>query len=331
MLENAFVPSAAFSAGAGRAVAAGFSQLCGPWLTLFASGADAVSVVAAARAVALAEINASRTGLAWMQHPLYAGPLNRSTVVGFVEPNDARQYKRYVALLAAGSDEPQDGRDVYSITSPTYWALSDLSGKFSIAGVPAMENYTLYLFAAPPPPPLPVPQQYMSASNTDVFVQRGVGALSGGGFTILGSLGFTPSDADSVRIWRVGLVDGSGGEFSLGNETRSFDLGARVPSNLTFQCDTFDADGGVSASSLGQDPDTSWPFAMTHVGEPTAPSFLRAARMHCAHLLTGFPCVRTLAPPLQAARSCFNSTEATPLLAKSGSSCRCQWRPRMPA
>ena len=267
VLENAFVPSAAFSAGAGRAVAAGFSQLCGPWLTLFASGADAVSVVAAARAVALAEISASRTGLAWMQHPLYAGPSNRSTVVGFVEPNDGRSYKRFVALLAAGSDEPQDGRDVYAIASPTFWALSDLSGKFVVEGVPQGSNYSLFLFAAPPPPPLPVPQQYMSPSDTDVFVQRGVGVLPGGGVTILGSLGFTPSDADSVRIWRVGFVDGSGGEFGLGNESRSFDLGSRVPANITFQCDTFDAEGGgVIAGSLGQDPDTSWPFAMTHVG-----------------------------------------------------------------
>jgi rhamnogalacturonan endolyase len=266
VLENAFVPSAAFSAGAGRAVDAGFSQLYGPWLTLFASGADAASVVAAARAVALAEINASRPGLDWMQHRLYAGPANRSTVVGFVEPNDGRNYKRFVALLAAGCDEPEDGRDIYSITTPTYWATSDLLGKFTIVGVPQGSNYTLYLFAAPPPPPLPVPAQYLSPSDTDVWLQRGVGALAGGGYTILGSLGFTPSDADSVRIWRVGFVDFAGGEFGRGNLSRSFDLGNDVPANLTFHCDTFDGSGAVIRGSLGQDPDTSWPYAMTHAG-----------------------------------------------------------------
>ena len=266
VIEHAFVPSAAFSAGPGGLnVAAGSSSLFGPWLTLFASGADAVSVVADARAVALAEISASRGGLAWMQHELYAPPANRSSVVGFVELNDGRAYKRYTALLSRGA-LPPDGRDVYALTGPTYWALSDLSGKFVIPGVPAGDDYNLFVFAAAPPPPLPVPAQYESPSVTDVFVQPGVGVLGGGGETILGSLGFTPSDSDSVRIWRVGFVDGSGGEFFLGNHSREFALGDSVPANLTFACDTFNSADGVIAGTLGQDPDRKWPYAMTHVG-----------------------------------------------------------------
>ena len=253
-----------FGAPAPASLPAGASRLFGPSLLLFASGdpADPAAMIAAARVTALAEISASRTGLPWMNHSLYAGPGARSTVVGFIELNDARGFHRYYALLAR--DASGNATDAYALRSPTLWAIGDLSGKFVIEGVPQADDYSLFLFVAPPVAPTTVQSQ--SGSVTDVFVQRGVGALGGGGVTNLGTLQFTPSDAGFVRIWRIGWVDGLGGELGLGNASRAYGRGAEVPADLVFQCDTFDKDGAVIEGSLGQDPDYKWPYAMTKPG-----------------------------------------------------------------
>lgn len=102
---------------------------------------------------------------------------------------------------------------------------------------------------------------------TESFNQTRVGALPGGGVTNLGTLQFTSQDAlNTIRLWRVGVFDKSGGEFMLGNHSREYGLGDSVPADLTFQCDTFNADGSLVAGNLGQDPDSAWPYTQTKPG-----------------------------------------------------------------
>jgi rhamnogalacturonan endolyase len=138
-------------------------------------------------------------------------------------------------------------------------------------------------------------------SLTETFVQTGVGVLPGGGVTQLGSLQFSASDRGNIRLWRVGVCDKSGGEFNLGNHSREYNLGASVPADVLFQCDTFDAggrggsgggnsgggDGGVSAVGLAQDPNTAWPYAQTQAGTFTiqfrgGQAFKGAAQLYVA-------------------------------------------------
>ena len=237
----------------GFAIEQGYSRLYGPWLTLFASGdpADPAAMIAAARATAQAEINASLPGLAWMQHRLYASPANRSTVVGFLEMNTGRSFSPLFVVL---TPDTHGATDVYRLRESTYWTVCDLNGKFSIPGVPAGDNYTLFVFDN-------------GGSLTESFNQTRVGVLPGGGVTNLGTLQFTSQDAlNTIRLWRVGVFDKSGGEFMLGNHSREYGLGDSVPADLTFQCDTFNADGSLVAGSLGQDPDSAWPYAQTKPG-----------------------------------------------------------------
>ena len=142
--------------------------------------------------------------------------------------------------------------------------------------MPAGSGYSLVLFTAAPAEPTEV--QSASPSVLDVFVQRDVGVLPGGGVSNLGALIFKPSDSGFVRIWRVGWSDRSGAEFGLANGTREFALGDRVPANLHFHCDTFDRDGRLASRGrdqarrlglrrpYGQDPTVSFPYAQTKPG-----------------------------------------------------------------
>ena len=235
------------------ALEAGYERLYGPWLTLFVSGdpADPAGMIAAARATARAEINASLAGLAWMQHPLYAPPQNRSTVVGFLELDTSRSFSPYYVLLTPNA---RGVTDPYRVREATYWAVCDENSKFVIKGVPAGDNYTLLVFNK-------------GGSMTEVFVQSQVGVLPGGGITNLGSLQFKSSDTGNIRLWRVGVADKSGGEFGLGNHSREYGLVESVPANVLFSCDTFDeAASGGGGGGLAQDPDTSWPYAQVRAG-----------------------------------------------------------------
>ena len=245
----------------GFSVEANYSRLYGPWLTLFASGdpADPAAMLAAARATARAEINASLAGLDWMQHPLYAPPAQRSTVVGFLELDTGRSFSPYYVVLTPNA---RGETDPYRVREPTYWAVCDANSKFVIPGVPAGDNYTMLVFNN-------------GGSLAETFVQTGVGVLPGGGITNLGALQFSSSDLGYIRLWRVGVFDKSGGEFGLGNHSREFNLSAQVPADLVFQCDTFDAAGenaaaaggeGAVAGLLRQDPNTAWPFAQAKAG-----------------------------------------------------------------
>ena len=140
LLLNYFSPNH-FST-TGFALSAGYSRLYGPWLTLFASGdpADPAGMIAAARATAQSEINASLPGLAWMKNDLYPPQQNRSTVVGFLELETGRSFSPYYVLLTRDAGA---GTDPYRVREPTYWAICDENSKFSIVGVPAYDNYTL--------------------------------------------------------------------------------------------------------------------------------------------------------------------------------------------
>ena len=238
----------------GFALEAGYSRLYGPWLTLFASGdpAGPAAMLSAARAAAQAEINASLTGLEWMQHRLYAPPANRSTVVGFLEIDSGRSFSPFYVVL---TPDAHGETDVYRLRESTYWTVCDMNSKFVIPGVPAGENYTMLVFDN-------------GGSLSETFIQTRVAVLPGGGTTNLGALQFKSQDAYNytIRLWRVGVFDKSGGEFGLGNHSREFGLGNSVPADVTFACDTFNADGSLVAGSLGQDPDTAWPYAQTQPG-----------------------------------------------------------------
>jgi hypothetical protein len=169
----------------GFAVPANYSRLYGPWLTLFASGdpADPAAMLSAARAAAQAEINASLTGLEWMQHRLYAPPANRSTVVGFLEIDSGRSFSPFYVVL---TPDAHGETDVYRLRESTYWTVCDMNSKFVIPGVPAGEDYTMLVFDN-------------GGSLSETFVQTRVAVLPGGGTTNLGALRTLASSCISVR------------------------------------------------------------------------------------------------------------------------------------
>lgn len=225
----------------GFSVPAGYTRLYGPWLTLLAAGdpAQPDAMLAAAGAAAEAEIAASLGGLAWMDHPLYAPPSGRCNVTGAVAvtgADSAAPGPLYVVLTPGAGGQT----DVYHVREPTYWAVSDASGRFSVPGVPAGGAYTLLAFSR-------------GGGVVGTFSQGGVVVPGGGGATDLGTLAWRPPAAGLTTLWVVGDADQEGGEFRLGNHSREYGLPGDVPASTTFT---------VGAS----DPAADWYYAQTQAG-----------------------------------------------------------------
>lgn len=65
-----------------------------------------------------------------------------------LESSKGRQLGPNSPVVGSTSSHPDThgATDVYRLRKSTYWTVCDLNGKFVIPGVPAGDNYTLFVF-----------------------------------------------------------------------------------------------------------------------------------------------------------------------------------------
>lgn len=213
----------------GYALFSGYKRLYGPWFSFVTTGdpLNPETAVSEAARIAKQEIAENRAGSSWIDDPLYAPPVQRSTVVGRLQIADGRPAENFWALLSV-----QDVTDVYTLHEPTYFVKTDSEGNFNLPGIPPPtspgtnnpSSYVLYLFAA-------------DGSVTDQFKQTGI--TLAGTVTDLGTLTWTPTNRTTF-LWQIGKADRKAGEFALATDPvtfshpRSYEKPSLVPGNLTW-------------------------------------------------------------------------------------------------
>ncbi|GHJ41553.1 polysaccharide lyase family protein [Streptomyces sp. TS71-3] len=208
---------------------AGYTRLYGPWYTFFttADENDPGTLISDAAATARAEIRENRAAADWIDHPLYPGAAQRTTVTGRLALKDGRPAGGFWVLLST-----QDADDVYTIHEPTYFVRTGADGSFTLPGIPPAwkpgtsdpGTYTLYVFAA-------------DGSVTEQYKRTGI--TPAGRAHDLGTLTWAPASTGTF-LWQIGRSDRTGGEYALAthpverDHPRDYDKPSRIPGDLTF-------------------------------------------------------------------------------------------------
>lgn len=207
----------------------GGQKLFGPYLLYVNSGDSQQEMVDDAKRQAAAE--AFSWPYEWFDNDLY--PLSRATVSGTVSI-DAPHYTtdRLRVVLSEPGGNPMAHGSAYQ-----YWAETDGSGHFTIAGV-RPGSYTLYAYA-------------LNGEAT--------GWLEKDGYTItpgdndLGEIVWQPRQYDGGLLWSIGSADHATAGFRLSDHARQYGLWESVPASLTY--------------TIGQsDPATDWYYAQAQEG-----------------------------------------------------------------